>query len=311
MASDLFELLDDIATIRENMLIKDSIISESDVSIKSGKRDLQTAFGNEQALSKKLKPYSDAVLTKWSKKVQAASGVSALNASKFSIKNTNAQVQVASHLADMDRLINRTRINRSQAKILGEGDAEAEGDEEGKEEDDEELDEKERIKRRIAEQKKQKKLKQQQILLQKQKKQQEDEPAASTDLELKEREEIYDDTDFYRALLKDLVDRRMADSSVASSVKWTITKSNANGKDTKSEDKFSKDRKLKYTVQEKIQNFDAPRNTIRWSDEQIDELFSGLFGQKIEVNENEAEDESEEEQGEDDYIVNDGLKIFG
>lgn len=329
VSQNLFDLLDQISRVRKQMMVKDNLIkneesedeedtNDSTVEITTGKRSLETAFGNEQALSKKLKPYRDAVLTKWSKKVQAASGISALNASKFSIQNTNAQTQVASQLADMDRLIKRTQINRSEAKVLGEDDKSENEAEEPEEEDEEELDEKTRIKKRIEKQKLQKKLKQKQILQEKKQKkaaaqQQTDELDQFIDLDsnLKEKTEIYDDLDFYKALLKDLVDRRMADSSVASSVTWTISKKSEKDKNG-AEDKFSKDRRLNFKIQEKLQNFDAPRNIIQWTDDQIDELFSGLFGQKIvfSEDENEEEDESEEEV-EDDYIVNDGLKIFG
>lgn len=328
VAKTLFGLLDRISIIRKNLMIKDSLISEESnegesedddddkkshtVEITTGKRDLETAFGNEKVLSKRLKPYRETVLTKWSKKVQAASGISALNASKFSIQNTNAQTQVASHLADMDRLIKRTQINRGEAKILGEDEKEDPASEE--EQDEEEMDEKTRIKKRIEKQKQQKKLKQQQILQQKKQKKTEGEEMdqlADPDSNLKEYVEIYDDMDFYKALLKDLVDRRMADTNVASSVKWTITKNN-NGKDKNNEDKFSKDRRLNFKIQEKLQNFDAPRNTVQWTEDQIDELFSGLFGQKIAFSDDEEDEQnSEEEEGEDDYIVNDGLKIFG
>lgn len=150
----------------------------------------------------------------------------------------------------MDRLIKRTQINRGEAKILGEDEKEDPASEE--EQDEEEMDEKTRIKKRIEKQKQQKKLKQQQILQQKKQKKTEGEEMdqlADPDSNLKEYVEIYDDMDFYKALLKDLVDRRMADTNVASSVKWTITKNN-NGKDKNNEDKFSKDRRLNFKIQE-------------------------------------------------------------
>lgn len=346
VTQNIFELLDQIAQVRKQMMIKDNLIkgnkndnedededeeedsNKDTVELKTGKRSLAVAFGNEQALSKRLKPYRDAVLTKWSKKVQAASGISALNASKFSIQNTNAQTQVASQLADMDRLIKRTQINRSEAKVLGSDDKSndknenKEGGDDEEEEDEEDMDEKTRIKKRIEKQKLQKKLKQQQILQEKKQKkaaaqQQSEEPSqfVDPDSSLKEKPEIFDDLDFYKALLKDLVDRRMADSSVASSVTWTISKRSEKDK-SRAEDKFSKERRLNFKVQEKLQNFDAPRNIVEWTDDQIDELFSGLFGQKIIFSEDEKDgsdedDEESEKEDEDDYIVNDGLKIFG
>ena len=252
LKSSLYDLLDQLTTVRLDMMKTDGL----DVSnIKVGKkRTLEAAMANANRLEDTLTPYRDAVLTKWSRKIQAASGASALNQSKFSIQNQNAKLQVTTNLADMDRLVKRTRINRSNYVVLGE-----------------------------EEQKSDKK---------------------NVDSNLQERIEIFDDTDFYRLLLKDLVDRRMADAGTSTGMKWTVVKPKVKKNvDTKA----SKGRKLRYHVQEKIQNFDAPRQFVSWSDDQIDELFAGLFGQKVEVN----EEEEIEKEAEEEIIVNDGLKIFG
>lgn len=83
--------------------------------------------------------------------------------------------------------------------------------------------------------------------------------------------EIFDDTDFYQLLLKALVDQRMVDSGVAGSgaVRWTTAMRDAKKKkvvDTKA----SKGRKLRYQVQEKIQNFMAPMDNNGWHEQQIE-----------------------------------------
>lgn len=95
--------------------------------------------------------------------------------------------------------------------------------------------------------------------------------------------DVYDDTDFYQILLKDLVDKNMAESDVATSalggIKWTVSKQKVKKPDL--DTKASKGRKLRYHVQEKIQNFMAPEPQATWNDDQIDDLFSGLFGQQI------------------------------
>lgn len=252
LKSSLYDLLDQLTTVRLDMMKSDGL----DVSnIKVGKkRALEAAMANANRLEDTLTPYRDAVLTKWSRKIQAASGASALNQSKFSIQNQNAKLQVTTNLADMDRLVKRTRINRSNYVVLGE--------------EEQESDKK------------------------------------NVDSNLQERIEIFDDTDFYRLLLKDLVDRRMADAGTSTGMKWTVVKPKVKKNvDTKA----SKGRKLRYHVQEKIQNFDAPRQFVSWSDDQIDELFAGLFGQKVEVN----EEEEIEKEAEEEIVVNDGLKIFG
>lgn len=267
----LYDMLDQLTTLRVNMLKNEGL--DTDGINVNKKRTLEAAMSNANQLETVLTPYRDAVLTKWSRKIQAASGASALNQSKFSIQNQNAKLQVTTNLADMERLVKRTRVNRSNYVILGEDE-------------------------KVESNKK------------------------NVDSNLQEREEIFDDTDFYRILLKDLVDRRMADSGAATGMKWTVVKPKIKKNvDTKA----SKGRKLRYHVQEKIQNFDAPRQFIKWNDDQIEyvfllffdvilllltfisELFAGLFGQKVEVNEGDEESEKEGEE----VVVNDGLKIFG
>ena len=251
LKKSLYKLLDELTSIRVNMMEADGIKVDS-IKI-SKKRTFEDAIDNATQLESKLTPYRDAVLTKWSRKVQAASGASALNQSKFSIQNQNGQLQVRTNLADMDRLVKRTRINRSNYVVLGE---------EKETSDKEESKEKANYKKN------------------------------KVDANLQERTEIFDDTDFYRILLKDLVDRRMADAGNSEGVKWTVVKPKIKKVvDTKA----SKGRKLRYHVQEKILNFDAPRQFIQWNDDQIDELFAGLFGQKIEVDEIEEEEKKEDE----------------
>lgn len=81
--------------------------------------------------------------------------------------------------------------------------------------------------------------------------------------------EIFDDTDFYQLLLKALVDRRMVDGAAGSgAVRWTTAMRDSKKKkvvDTKA----SKGRKLRYQVQEKIQNFMAPMDNNSWHEQQI------------------------------------------
>lgn len=84
--------------------------------------------------------------------------------------------------------------------------------------------------------------------------------------------EIFDDTDFYQLLLKALVDRRMVDGGGAAgsgAVGWTTAIRDAKKRkvvDTKA----SKGRKLRYQVQERIQNFMAPIENNTWHEQQIE-----------------------------------------
>ena len=112
-----------------------------------------------------------------------------------------------------------------------------------------------------------------------------------------EDENIYDDADFYQQLLKELVDQRTVDtagdqSSAVPSVMLTASK---DIKMRKAVDrKASKGRKMRFTVHEKLQNFMAPEDRRSWEQGAIDRFFGTLFGQKMELNEEESEDEDME-----------------
>lgn len=251
----MYGLLDRISDLRVKLMINDNVISEHN---SSKKRTLDDYLKDSQSLDAKLGSYRTAILDKWSRKVQSSTGTAALQSNKFRSLNQTAAVQVNSVLADMDRLVKRTRMNRSGYKPLGQ--------------------------------------------------ETNDQDQQNGKVDTQELEYVFDDTDFYRLQLKDLVDRRMADSaSAADGVKWTVAKPKIKKNvDTKA----SKGRKLRYHVQEKIQGFDAPRPQVfLWDDEQTDELFSSLFGQTVQVDEESDHSESESEE---EVTVNPGgLKIFG
>ncbi|KAG5369211.1 Protein BFR2 [Yarrowia sp. C11] len=256
----LSDFISQIAKMRYNMAVQDKVFGADDVKL-STKRTFEATLDNMEKLDSEFKTYETSVLTKWSQKVQASSAASALNSSKFKALNQSSANQVAATLADMDRLVKRTRMNRSNVVILGEEQMGAIQNAEG------------------------------------------------------ENYYVFDDSDFYRNLLKDLIDRRMVDSGSQSSsgVKtWTATKAKTKKVvDTRA----SKGRKLRYHVQDKVQNFAAPRPVFTWEDDQIDELFAGLLGQRVNFNEDDdGEDKKDdEEDNEEDKLVipDDGLRIFG
>lgn len=124
-----------------------------------------------------------------------------------------------------------------------------------------------------------------------------------------EDENIYDDADFYQQLLEELVDQRMVDSSstTATGVDDTVTSWTAvkEAKTRKNVDtKASKGRKMKFTVHEKLQNFMAPEDRTTWEQDACDRFFGSLFGQKLDL----AEDESVSD--EEMTVPDGGLKLF-
>ncbi|KAH9176021.1 apoptosis-antagonizing transcription factor [Lactarius sanguifluus] len=92
--------------------------------------------------------------------------------------------------------------------------------------------------------------------------------------------EVFDDTDFYQQLLRDVID---AKGGNARRVDWMASQRQKKSRkhvDTKA----SKGRKLRYEVHEKIQNFMVPVPVAAggWHEAQIDELFGSLLGKGFE-----------------------------
>lgn len=109
---------------------------------------------------------------------------------------------------------------------------------------------------------------------------------------------IYDDADFYGLLLKELLEQKSRDSVASASYSSNLDLSFQMRRDAKTkrqvDTKASKGRKLRYTVHEKLQNFMAPEDRRLWGERQADELFAGLFGQRMGLAEEGGEENGEE-----------------
>lgn len=280
-------------------------ISQTNEKINAGhknKRSISEMKKSSADLDDELKDYRSAVLNKWSTKVSSASGNSALNSMKFKAINQPTDIQVDNQLADMKRLVKRTCLSRrnivplrfqedfKNGKLLHFQDAIIENSTEGPVEDDENLD----IPKNYDPRRKD-----------------------NNSIDTAENPYIFDDEDFYRVLLNDMVDKKIlhAKNSQGTGANIAIT-SRSNNKLKKNVDtKASKGRKLNYSVQDSIANYEAPMNSgYKWSDEQIDEFFAGLLGQKVNFNESDEEDE-EQQNGQNgaelEAIKNDDIQIFG
>ncbi|KAJ1679278.1 rRNA-processing protein bfr2 [Spiromyces aspiralis] len=210
--------------------------------------DLDKVWDNLESMRKIFRPYRDSTIEKWSRKVQIASGGSAV-LGKLKAINQSVLHQVQQMLGNEERLVQRTQIKRVRYDIIGE-----ERSDESREEGDNK----------------------------------EDQQMRQQDPHLKDRNtEIFDDTDFYQLLLRELIESRMADNDDPSSAlgaRWAAIKQQAKQKKTRDVDtKASKGRKIRYHVQEKIQNWMAPIPKGTWHESMVDELFSSLFGQKISI----------------------------
>lgn len=275
-----FELLDSIFALRSQLYTKDKVVTDK-FEVSPKKRNLAEYIDATVKYDSVLNNYRGSVLTKWLAKIQNSSGSNAINAGKFKVLNQSAEQQVTSNLYDMERLLKRTKLNRRQIKPLGH-----EYNEKRKEGENSEkiLDHDDEV--------------------------EEESNKQTRSLNLQESELIFDDEDFYRVLLNDLVDKKIQSSDPTSGLQFAL-KGAASTKLKKNVDnKASKGRKLRYHVQEKIANFDSPRPWLKWNDSQVDEFFASLLGQKISMKEA-SSDEEEDEEEEAAIEMDTGIQLFG
>ncbi|KAF8951150.1 hypothetical protein BGZ46_004139, partial [Entomortierella lignicola] len=234
------------------------------------------AWKDMEALDDSWRSYRNNTLEKWSNKVQIASGIP-LN-KKFKAMNQGIMTQISQTMADKERLVKRTQLKRSEYHILGTAP-------EVKEDDNDDKTEKTPVVSKL------------------------DAHLSNHD------EEVFDDTDFYQQLLRELIESRMVDNDdpTAMGMRWAAlrqTKQTKKQVDTKG----SKGRRLRYHVHEKLQSFMAPIPAGTWHEEMVEELFSSLLGRKGgSLNDEEEGDEDREEENvqEEEDIPDDGLRIFG
>lgn len=98
--------------------------------------------------------------------------------------------------------------------------------------------------------------------------------------------EIFDDSDFYHQLLRELIECKSADISdpVQLSRQWIALQQMRSKMKRKVDTKATKGRKIKYVVHNKLVNFMAPEKNASWTDESKNELYSSLFGKMFEQN---------------------------
>lgn len=294
----LEKVLGQLLDFRQELQVSDKIGGAASMADAAAgrKRSFSQLCEQSRELDEPLREYRRAVLHKWSHKISSASGQSALSAAKFKAINQPADVQVENQLADMPRLLKRTVLNRRNVEPLGF--------------------EKDLKKGRLAELSAET-----------------DENAQTMDVDAdadvpanydprrKDNRSVdsnvnpyvFDDEDFYRVLLNDLVDKKVANAqSDGGNVTIAVT-SRSNNKLKKNVDtKASKGRKLNFSIQEPLANYEAPANGgLRWSDEQIDEFCAGLLGQRVSFDEEVTAEAAEEAADDENLVQNDGIQLFG
>lgn len=135
--------------------------------------------------------------------------------------------------------------------------------------------------------------------------------------------DVFDDSDFYAALLRELIDNKGGLSTTdaegsAASASWAQAAKRAAKKHRVVDRNASKGRRLRFDVHEKVQSFMPPIPSETWSVEQIDRLMRQLrntYGSgKIDSADGEEADNHADE--DDDVkapaeVALDGLRLFG
>jgi protein AATF/BFR2 len=95
-------------------------------------------------------------------------------------------------------------------------------------------------------------------------------------------EEVFDDTDFYQHLLKEVVESKidLHSDSITQARQWLAAQQLQQKSRKSYTKKATKGRQLRYIVHEKLVNFMVPTSRLIWHEERINELFSFLLGRK-------------------------------
>lgn len=136
-----------------------------------------------------------------------------------------------------------------------------------------------------------------------------------------ENTDVFDDSDFYAALLRELIDNKGGLSTTdaegsAASASWAQAAKRAAKKHRVVDRNASKGRRLRFDVHEKVQSFMPPIPTETWSVEQIDRLMRQLRntygnGKGISADGGEIVPDEDEDVKAPAEVALDGLRLFG
>ncbi|GLH04717.1 Protein Aatf [Gryllus bimaculatus] len=110
------------------------------------------------------------------------------------------------------------------------------------------------------------------------------EPEPSENLQPDHDPEIFDDSDFYHQLLRELIERRSDDSTDANTLgrRWAALQKLRTKMKRKVDTRATKGRRLRYDPHQKLVGFMAPvESSTMWNDKAVNELYNSLFGKKV------------------------------
>jgi protein AATF/BFR2 len=194
---------------------------------------------------KKYLEYRNATIQKWNDKTRVLTGK--ISSRNFSTFEQSTLKQIEQILSNRQRLIQRSQLKRSSYNILG------------------------------------------QELIPQQQQENAEGSSASTNadnftIEQEQSKEynteIYDDTDYYHQLLRELIERKSIDVTdpVQLGRQWLELQKLRSKMKRKKDTRATKGRKIRYVVHPKLVNFMAPISHSVYSEEAKTELFNSLFG---------------------------------
>jgi protein AATF/BFR2 len=195
---------------------------------------------------KKYLEYRNATIQKWNDKTRVLVGK--LSSRNFSTFEQSTLKQIEQIINNRQRLIQRSQLKRSSYSILG-----------------------------------------QELISQQQQQVNTEGSIASTNADNLKTEqeqskeystEIYDDTDYYHQLLRELIERKSTDVTdpVQLGRQWLELQKLRSKMKRKIDTRATKGRKIRYVVHSKLINFMAPVSQSLYSEEAKTELYNSLFG---------------------------------
>jgi len=195
-----------------------------------------------------FRPYRNAVISRWNKKVQLQAGM-ALH-KKFKVVNQGILSQIDSVLVDQGRLKKRTRIRRMKGSLVGQALVDSRSNSRSKRQHSGDSSDSKGAS------------------------QAEDSTLGLNEPDLNA--EIFDDTDFFKVVRQEYLESTMSTDDLLAASRAFALQSRQTKKKKKIDTRATKGRRLRYVVMPKIQNFMAPEYLPAPTIE-VDVLFSSLF----------------------------------
>ncbi|KAL3895564.1 MAG: hypothetical protein SGCHY_004625 [Lobulomycetales sp.] len=117
LSSELQALINELVNIRIDLFSQNTHTALPELPAKRSSSDDSDIWTILEQMDTSFRPIQNQILDKWSSKIKSAGGNSGTQLKAVDSKTTT---QIANVLADMDRLVKRTQLRRSEYSIIGE-----------------------------------------------------------------------------------------------------------------------------------------------------------------------------------------------